>query len=57
MAKVDSMTNPKPDYTYGVRIDQYTIPEYVIVSAYIDFLLEVVSVLHYTTNVHRSSLS
>ena len=47
MAKVDGMTNPKPDYTYGLRIDHYPIPEDVTVSAYIDFLLEVVPILHH----------
>ena len=47
MAKVDGMTNPKPDYTYGLRIDHYPIPDDVTVSAYIDFLLEVVPILHH----------
>ena len=48
MAKVDGMTNPKPDYTYGLRIDHYAIPDDVILSAYIDFLLEVVPILHHS---------
>ena len=47
MAKVDGMTNPKPDITYGVRFDYYAIPSDVTVSAYIDFLLEVVPLLHF----------
>ena len=47
MAKVDGMTNPKPDFTYGLRIDHYSIPNDVAVSAYIDFLLEVVPFLHH----------
>ena len=47
MAKVDGMTNPKPDYTYGLRIDHYPIPDDVVLSAYIDFLLEVVPLLHH----------
>ena len=47
MAKVDGMTNPKPDYTYGLRIDRYPIPDDVTVSFYINFLLEVVPILHH----------
>ena len=39
MAKVDGMTNPKPDYTYGLRIDHYPVPDDVTVSALIDLLL------------------
>ena len=47
MAKVDGMTNPKPDFTYGLRIDHYPIPDDVTMSAYIDPLLEVVPILHH----------
>ena len=47
MAKVDGMTNPKPDFTYGLRIDQCPIPDDVRVSAQIDFLLGVVPNLHH----------
>ena len=47
MAKVDGMTNPKPDSTYGVHIDHYPILDDVTVSAYIDFLLAIVPILHH----------
>lgn len=47
MAKVDGMTNPRPDYTYGLRIDKHPIPSDVLVSPQIDFLLEVVPIMHH----------
>ena len=47
MAKVDGMTNPKPDYTYGLRIDHYPTPDDVTVSAQIQYLLEIAPILHH----------
>ena len=47
MAKVDGMINPKPDITYGVRLNHYPIPSDVTVSAQTDLLLEVVPLLHF----------
>lgn len=47
MAKVDGMTNPKPDFTYGLRIDNHSIPDDMAVSASIDYMLEVVPFLHH----------
>ena len=47
MAKVDGMTNPRPDYTYGIRINQYRVPDDVSVSWYTDVLLEIVPILHH----------
>ena len=46
MAKVDGMTDPKPDFVYGLRRNYYPVPDDVQVSAFIDFLLEVVPFLH-----------
>ena len=47
MAKVDGMTNPRPDYTYGIRIDLSRVPDGVSVSWYTNYLLEIVPILHH----------
>ena len=47
MAKADGMINTKPDYTYGLRISHYPIPDDMTLSAHTNSLLEVVPTLHH----------
>lgn len=46
MAKVNGMTNPKPDRTFGTRIDKYRFADDVTISHDIAKLLEVVPRAH-----------
>ncbi|KAM0800507.1 hypothetical protein BDR22DRAFT_889221 [Usnea florida] len=41
LAKEDSMTNPRPDYCYGLRIDKLTVPLEVVLSSDVKNLLEI----------------
>ena len=47
MAKINGMTNPRPDRTYGIDLYKYPIPDDVEISVKIHIMLEVVPLLHW----------
>lgn len=42
LKKVDGMTNPKPDYCYGIRHDRFPVPHDIVIDQDLDTIMEVV---------------